>query len=217
MIAAAGMLLAVTVVVHVVLDVPQPDRHLASYERDLRPLGAVHDRFGLGTWTVGARGTDVAFEPVDHVVVHTRLGAAETVLPPLLVRICTELHQQEVLAEIVGTDDPALGTPARELEVVLPFTATAATIERVHRIFGDEGRSGASQWSDAAGVHVASSVALRAVGRIEAQLRAAGLHWSGRPATIVVAVRAPPVSHDRQGGVQPTCVRPAARATVGPS
>jgi len=187
-----GLLLAstVTVIVHVVLDVPQPGRHLASYERTLRRLGPVRDRFGLGTWTVGAGGADVAFEPVDHVVVvRARSEAVAPVLAPLLDRIRTELHQQEVLAEIVGVADAAVGTPARDLEVVLPFSAGAERIEQVHRIFGDGGRSGASQWTDAAGIHVASSVALPSLARIERRLRAAGLHWRSTPATLEVSVR----------------------------
>ncbi|MGD0052749.1 MAG: hypothetical protein ABSD03_13185 [Vulcanimicrobiaceae bacterium] len=186
----ASLARPVTAIVHIVLDVPQPGRHLASYERSLRRLGPIRDRFGLGTWTVGTNGSDVAFEPVDHVVVATREGLAQRLLPPILERICRELHQDEVLAELLGPGSDGLGTRAQEFEIVLPFDAAAARLEQVHTIFGDHGRSGASQWSSADGIHIASSVALPAVGRIERALRAAGLHPTSRPDAVLVATRA---------------------------
>jgi hypothetical protein len=187
---SAAVARPVTAIVHIVLDVPQPVRHLASYERSLRRLGPIHDRFGLGTWTVGTNGSDVTFEPVDHVVVVTREGLAQRLLPPILDRICRELRQSEVLAELIGPGSAGLGTRAQELEIVLPFDSAAARLEQVHTIFGDHGNSGASQWSSADGIHIASSVALPAVGRIERALRAAGLHATSRPASVLVANRA---------------------------
>jgi hypothetical protein len=199
----------VTVVVHLVLDVPDalrpaPDSYcfgdrrpvrvepvptplFASYERALHAMGPTVDHFGLGTWTVGASDVaDVAYEPVDHVYVRTRLDLARRVLPGLLTRMRRELHQQEALGEIFGAADPALGSVRTRIDVRLPFAhADASTLARIHRIFGDGGRSGASQIAASDGIHVWSSVPPQASARIEAELRTAGLAFTTGVETFV--------------------------------
>ena len=199
----------VTVVVHLVLQVPYalrpaPDSYcfgerrparlgplpaplFASYERTLRAMGPTVERFGLGTWTVGASDrADVAYEPVDHVYVRTRLDLARRALPPLLMRLRRELHQQEALGEIFGAAVPTLGSVRTRVDVRLSFAnADGATLARVHRIFGDAGRSGASQIALPDGVHVWSSVAPEALARIEGALRTAGLAFTTGVETFV--------------------------------
>lgn len=192
----------VTLVVHLVLNVPDalhpapnsycfgdrrparlgpvPTPLFASYERTLHAMGPTVDRFGLGTWTVGTSNlADVAYEPVDHVYVRTRLDVARRLLPPLLARIRRELHQQEALGEIFGAAAPTLGSVRTRVDVRLSFAnADAARLARVHRIFGDGGRSGASQIAAADGIHVWSSVPPEALPRIEGALRSAGLAFT---------------------------------------
>lgn len=204
---------AVTVVVHVVLDVPyalhpQPDSYcfgerrpfrstsipgatLAAYDARLAKLGPVEDRFGFGTWGAGAKGLpEVAFEPVDHIFVRARPSDVAGVLPGLLRRMRLELHQQEALAEIFAAR-PALGTARTRLDVVVPFAqARFATLRRVHAIFDDGRRGGASQYAEADGIHIDSSPAPGAEARVEAALRSAGFSYRASAARFI-AVDAP--------------------------
>lgn len=198
----------VTVVVHVVLDVPQalrpapdsycfgerrpfrstsiPNATLARYDAALGMLGPVEDRFGFGTWGAGARGrAGVVFEPVDHIFVRARAGAVAGVLLPLLARMRRELHQQEALAEIFASG-PTLGQARTRLDVVIPYARSRfATLARIHEIFDDGRRGGASQYAAADGIHVDSSPVPGAETRIERALRAAGIAYSATAARFI--------------------------------
>ena len=201
----------VTVVVHLVLDLPyalrpapdsyclgehRPARLIAAYERTLRALGPTEDRFGLGTWTVGASDfADVAYEPVDHVFLTAHLTAVRRTLPALLGRIRRELHQQVALAEIFGVAVPSLGSVRTRVDVRLSFGgADATTLTQIHRIFGDRGRSGASQAALPDGVHVWSGVPPEA-------LRGAGLTFTSGVETFV-PVDAPACRASRGSGAR---------------
>ncbi|MFZ1123589.1 MAG: hypothetical protein WAN59_00415 [Candidatus Baltobacteraceae bacterium] len=169
--------------------VPVPQALLLRYEVRLRSIGRVTERFGFGTWLTGASANDgVAFENDDHVFVTAPLPALERGLPPLLRQMRLELHQQETLAEFLATD-AGPGERRVRLETVLPFErASYAALQKIHRIFGDAGRSGASQFDDRSGVHVYSSVAPDAVARIGAGLRSAGYAFTSSPSNFVTAV-----------------------------
>ncbi len=172
--------------------VPVPRRLLLRYQTRLRSIRAVTERFGFGTWLTGSNANDaLAFEEDDHVFVRAPLAMLERDLPPLLHRMRLELHQQETLAELFARAGGP-GERRTRLEVVLPFDrATYATLARAHRIFGDGGRSGASQFDDRQGVHVYSSVAPQALGRIRAELRSAGFAFSASPSALFVDAAAP--------------------------
>jgi hypothetical protein len=215
----------VTVVVHLVLDLPYalrpapdsyclgehrparrgptPVRLIAAYERTLRALGPTEDRFGLGTWTVGASDfADVAYEPVDHVFLTAHLTAVRRTLPALLGRIRRELHQQVALAEIFGVAVPSLGSVRTRVDVRLSFGgADATTLTQIHRIFGDRGRSGASQAALPDGVHVWSGVPPEALGHITGALRGAGLTFTSGVETFV-PVDAPACRASRGSGAR---------------
>jgi hypothetical protein len=198
----------VTLVVHIVLAVPhllrpaadayclgdtRPARSdpissatLARYDTELATLGTEVDHFGFGTWTLGApAAANVAFEPVDHVFVNARMETLARGLPPILSRMRRELHQQEVLAEIFASRPP-LGEARTRLEVILPFARVRFDeLRRIHAIFGDGGRSGASQYDAEDGVHVYSSVAASALPRTERALRAAKFAFRASPSRFV--------------------------------
>ena len=199
----------VTVAIHIVLEVPhaldpRPDSYctgdrrpyalrpisdtlLRSYETQLRAIGTVSDHFGFGTWTIGATNvSDVAFEGGDHVFLTARLSRVKRFLPGFLRAMRRDLHQQETLAEIFGSQDTALGEPRTRLEVVVPYAHTSyRTLRRLHVIFGDAGRSGATQYDDERGVHVYSSVKPVAVVRMQRALSAAGFRYASSPSTFV--------------------------------
>ncbi|HTJ24881.1 MAG TPA: hypothetical protein VMA36_01840 [Candidatus Limnocylindria bacterium] len=185
--------------------VPAPDRVIEGYERELRALGPVTDHDDLGTWTVGASDlADVAFEPVDHLFVRLPLRTVPRAVPPLLHRMRRDLHQQEALAEIIDGAYPALGQVRTRISVVLPYgDASHRAVTALHRIFGDRGRGGASQYAQADGLHVYSSVLPRDAGRIERALRAAGFRFT-RGTTTFIAEDAP------------SCARLSGRGTVRP-
>jgi hypothetical protein len=207
---------AVTLIVHVPLAVPDlshapadaqcdgdtrtyPARPLpvALMQRDeaaLRAFGTLDDRYGFGTWTApGTHGaTLLRFEDDDHVIVHARPSALARALRPLLRRMRAEMHQQEMLAEIVGDSDGSLGKKAVLVAVTLPRgRATYANVTRLHRIFADGGDGGASQFDAPAGVDIYSDVAPSAVARISRNIRRAGFPYTTEPIT-VVEIDAPP-------------------------
>jgi hypothetical protein len=205
---AAAREASVTLVVHVVLDVPQaleprPDSYcfgerrpfrstsipaatLARYDAALATLGTVQDRFGFGSWGAGATGSGgVAFEPVDHIFVRARAEDVAGVLRPLLGRIRRELHQQEALAEIFAAR-PALGQARTRIDVVVPYARSRlATLLRVHEIFDDGRRGGASQYAAPDGIHVDSSPRPGREARIEGELRAAGIAFAASAARFI--------------------------------
>jgi hypothetical protein len=199
----------VTVVIHVVLAVPEllrpapdaycmgerrpyrltppPERALRRYEQRLAAEGAVRDHYDLGTWTAGAADlADVAFEPVDHLFVTLPRSRVKPIVRPLIHQMRLDLHQQEVLAEILDGAYPSLGEVRTRIEVLLPFErANYAPITTLHRLFGDRGRAGASQYADARGLHISSGVAAGDAARIEAALRRAGFRYTSAPGTFL--------------------------------
>jgi hypothetical protein len=161
------------------VDVPTPSAVVQSFERELRRYGTVTDNVGFGTWTVGdTPAAGIAFEEGDHIVWIVRGSTARRVVPIVLRQMRVQLDQRETLAEIVGGD----GVPAdarTRIVVTLPFAAANyTTLERVHRIFGDAGRGGATQTSDAHGVEIASGVIPAHAPDIEAALRRAGFRFA---------------------------------------
>jgi hypothetical protein len=168
-------------------DIPIGNALLASYERELRTHGEVIDRFGFGTWTVGAPDTsDVAFEEDDHIEIITRLHTVRAWLRPFLRRMRADLAQREALGEILGVADPPLGEARTEIAVTLsPSRASFARLRTLHRIFGNHGNGGASQYTDEHGVRVYSGVLPADVPRIEAELHAAGYTITTAPETFV--------------------------------
>ncbi len=182
---------------------PVPPALFAGYEARLRSIGSVNERFGFGTWLTGVSAKDgVAFEDDDHVFVTAPLSVLERALPPLLHRMRRELHQQETLAELFGTS-AGPGERRTRLEVVVPYGRESyARLQEIHRIFDDAGRSGASQFDDAGGVHVYSSVAPEALGRIGAALRSAGYAFRSEPSTFITDA-APPCKLSPAAAVQP--------------
>jgi hypothetical protein len=198
----------VTVIVHVPLDAPRPlatgvewycanprtylpgptpAATFGAFEERFRALGPAFDRFGFGSWMAGRSGTsDLAFLAYDHVFIRTHLAAARRFLPGFLHDLRTQLHQREALAEIAGGSYPDLGEARLRLDVVIPYArADYRTLRALHLIFGDNGRSGASQYADEGGVHVYSSVALEAVERIERALSEAGFRSTASPSTFI--------------------------------
>jgi hypothetical protein len=175
------------------VDTPISATLLASYERTLRAHGHVTDRFGFGTWTIGASPTaDVAFEDDDHIEIDTRAADAAGFLPAFLRRMRRDLAQQEVLGEIAGAGEPAIGQVRTRITVTLaPARADYATLRTLHEIFGDHGNGGASQFADESGVRVYSGVTRAASARIEAELHRAGFAYATELETFV-AVDAPP-------------------------
>lgn len=96
-----------------------------------------------------------------------------------------ELHQQEALAEVFAAR-PAVGQARTRLDVVLPYPlARLRELQRVHAIFDDGGRSGASQYAAADGIHVYSSVSPDAVARVRHALDAARLSYTASPSRFV--------------------------------
>ena len=199
---------AVTLIVHVPLDAPRtpasgrewycetprtyvpvpiPATLFADFEEQFRALGPTVDRFGFGSWMVGqSKESDLAFLAYDHVFISTHLVAARGFVPGYLRALRTALHQREALAEISGSW-PDLGEARLRLDVALPFAqADYGTLRRLHLIFGDGGRSGASQYADENGVHIYSSVQLAAVERIERELSEGGFPFSTSRSTFIV-------------------------------
>jgi hypothetical protein len=174
-------------------DVPISNALLDAYERALRAHGIVMDHVGFGTWTVGSSATsDVAFEEDDHIEIVARLHAVRAWLRPFLRRVRADLAQREALGEIFGIADPTLGEPRTAIGVTLaPAHASFAALRRMHRIFGNRGNGGASQYTDEGGVRVYSAVLAADVPRIVAELRAAGYASTREPETFV-PVDAPP-------------------------
>ncbi len=134
---------------------------LARYDDDLAHFGSVGDHYGFGTWMPGATRRDaVEFEADDHIFITTSATSAEAFLPKFLHRLRLELHQREAFGEVVG--DPAAGVGGERrihVNVTIPFDdATTERVRRLHAIFGDDGRGGASQYDDGKGVHVYSAV-----------------------------------------------------------
>jgi hypothetical protein len=167
--------------------VPTPEALLRSYEHELRSDGIVTDHFGFGTWTVGSSpSAGTAFMEGDHVDVLTHLSTARRFLAPFLHRLRIDLDQREALGEIFGG---AYGTAAQartRILVTLPSVrADYATLVRIHRIFGDAGRGGATQIADEGGVHIYTGTTVRSRPRIEAALRAAGFAYTEEPETFV--------------------------------
>jgi hypothetical protein len=119
--------------------------------------------------------------------VTTRLSRARAFLPAFVQRVRADLHQREVLAEIIGAR--SRGSDARTRIVVrVPHDAAAfATLARLHRIFGDRGNGGATQIDDAGAVVVWSGVAVSSLARIEAELRTAGFAYASGPEVFVTA------------------------------
>ncbi len=212
---------AVRVVLHVMLNVPRapagapgpwyclpgrpfrlapiPSAVLRRYVADVRREGPVREALGLGTWTVGsAPDADIAFEEGDHIEVVTHLSNARRFLGPLLHRMRVDLDQREALGEIVGG---AYGTPAQartRITVVVPFAqASYERLARLHRIFGDRGRGGATQIADARGVVVYTGATAPARSRIERALRAAGFAATEEPETFVTDDAPPCAAIDR--------------------
>lgn len=200
---------AVTLIVHVPLDSPRatasgvewycekPRAYVpaptsaalfADLESQFHALGTTVDRFGFGSWMVGqSKVSDLAFLAYDHVFISTHLAAARRFVPGYLHALRTALHQREALAEIAGGSWPDLGEARLRLDVALPYAqADYRTLRSLHVIFGDAGRSGASQYSDESGVHVYSSVELPAVRRIERELSEAGFRFTSQPSTFIV-------------------------------
>jgi hypothetical protein len=172
--------------------VPVPRALLLRYEARLRSIGRVTERSGIGSWLEGANPRDrILFENDDHVFVSAPLPVLERELPPLLHQMRVRLHQQEMLAELFATADGP-GERRVRLEIVLPFDrANAASLQEIHRIFDDAGRSGASQFEDRLGVHVYSSVAPGALARIRAKLHSARFTFRSSPSNFITDV-APP-------------------------
>ncbi len=220
--AGAAPAAPVTLVVHVVIDVPQaldprpdsyclgerrpfrttsiPDATLARYDAALAALGPVQDRFGAGSWGAGATapGGGVAFESVDHIFVRARPEAVAGILLPLLARMRRELHQQEALAEIFAAR-PALGQARTRIDVLVPFArARFAALLRVHEIFDDGRRGGASQYAAPDGIHVDSSPRPGREARVEGALRAAGIAFTASAARFI-PVDAPRCGFRRPG------------------
>ncbi len=180
--------------------VPTPEALLRSYEHELRSDGTVSDRFGFGTWTVGSSHSGgTAFMEGDHIDVLTHLSTARRFLPPFLHRLRINLDQREALGEIFGG---AYGTAAQtrtRILVTLPSErADYFTLVRIHRIFDDSGRGGATQVADEGGVHIYSGATAASRPRIEAELRAAGFTYSEEPETFVTD-DAPPCAHTKSG------------------
>jgi hypothetical protein len=174
-------------------DVPIGNALLASYERALDARGIVVDHFGFGTWTVGSGDTaDVAFEEDDHIEVVAHLHAMSVWLRPFLQRMRADLAQRETLGEIIGVADPALGEARTDITVTLPSSrASFATLRTLHHLFGNHGNGGASQYTDAMGVHVSSGVLPADAPRMRADLHHAGFASTTQPETFVT-VDAPP-------------------------
>jgi hypothetical protein len=167
--------------------VPTPEALLGAYDEELAREGVAHDQFGFGTWTVGsAPNADVAFEEGDHIDVYTHLSRARRFLPPFLHRLRIDLDQREALGEIFGG---SFGTPQQartRITVTLPSSrANYVALVRIHRIFGDEGRGGATQISDESGVHIYTGATRESRSHIEAALRRAGYAYGEEPETFV--------------------------------
>ncbi len=194
------------------VDTPTPAALLASYERTLRAHGHVTDRFGFGTWTIGANPTaDVAFEDDDHIELDTHASDAVRFLPAFLRRMRADLAQQEALGEIAGAAEPSVGDVRTRVTVTLAASrADYATLRTLHVIFGDRGNGGASQFADASGVRVYSGVTHAASARIESELRRAGFAYTTEAETFVT-VDAPACA-----GGRPTATSARARAVRRP-
>ncbi len=167
--------------------VPTPTPLLRAYDAELAREGVVHDQFGFGTWAVGSRpDADVAFEEGDHIDVYTRLSQARRFLPPFLHRLRIDLDQREALGEIFGGSYGAPRQARTRITVTLPASrANVATLFRIHHIFGDAGRGGATQISDESGVHIYTGATKNSRPRIEAALRRAGYAYAEEPETFV--------------------------------
>lgn len=97
---------------------------LAIYERTFHALGPTVDRFGLGTWAVGASdAADVANEPVDHIFVTARLSAVRRVLPSLLERCAANSISKRNSARSSAPPFRRSAASARWLTSTFPSTA----------------------------------------------------------------------------------------------
>lgn len=176
-----------TRIVHVMVHVPHTTAaRAASYERALRSHGSVVDHGGTGTWLDPHKpGARLHIERIDHMEVVTPLSTARAFLPRFLYSVRIAEKQQETLGEIFGG---AYGTPAQtrvRVIVRLPvFLASAARMERLHRIFAIAG--GDSAYVEKRIVTDYSGVKPADVPGVKAQLRRDGFPFRTEQETFVI-------------------------------
>lgn len=132
--------------VYVMLHVPLSGTQITGYQRELRRYGRVTDHVGAGTWTnphdPKAR---IVAENVDHIEVMTDLRTALSFLPTFLRLQRIEQNQTETLGEIFGGSYGTAGQTRTRIIVRLPAAqATAVRLDRLHRIFANNGDGGDS-------------------------------------------------------------------------
>lgn len=161
-------------VVHVMVHVPMSGKHLAAYQQELQRYGRVTDHVGGGTWT-NAHTADapLASEDVDHIEITTDLRTARSFLPTFLRLFRIAENQKETLGEIFGG---AYGTPEQtRTRIIVRMRAPAATpprLDRLHRIFANNGDGGDSWYLERGVIIDYSGVKPGDAARIEQQLQA---------------------------------------------
>lgn len=178
--------------------VPTPEALLRSYETELHGEGSVTDHFGFGTWAVGSSpSADIALMAGNHFDVLTHLSSARRFLPSFLHRLRIDLDQRETLGEIFGGNYGTATQARTRILVTLPSArANYSNLVRVHRIFDDSGRGGATQIADETGVHIYTGAGAASRARIEAKLHAGGYAYREEPETFF-SDDAPPCSRTR--------------------
>ena len=166
------------------------EARLGWYEHYFAQQGPVRDHFGIGSWEVSSSanedGFDIAWENEDHVEVVTRLSTARDFVPVILRVLRSDTNQQEALGEIIGVAYGDADQRRTRILVTLPSSrADVRAILTLHRIFGNGGNGGASQYADETGVHVYSGVMRVDVTRIEARLRRYRFVYTTEPETFV--------------------------------
>jgi hypothetical protein len=169
---AAALSAPVDPIVHVMIHVPLSVTHLAAYQTDLRRYGHLTDHVGTGTWTNSRDpAAPIVSERVDHIELTTDLRTARTFLVTFLRLLRIEQHQQETLGEIFGGN---YGTPqqmrTRIIVRLASGAATPARLDRLHRIFANNGDGGDSCYAERSVVVDYSGVLRRDAARIEAAL-----------------------------------------------
>ena len=160
-------------VVHVIVHVPMNGTRLAAYQRELGQYGHITDHIGGGTWTNSHDpAAAIVSEAVDHIEVTTDLRTARSFLPTFLRLLRIEQNQTETLGEIFGG---AYGTAAQtRTRIIVRLSdahATKARLERLHRIFANNGDGGDSFYDEDDVVTDYSGVRASDAPRIEAALQ----------------------------------------------